>query len=192
MRAERDGPALVTDERRMPYMRPAVSKELLRGELNEHEVALHDEQLLEDEQIELIAGRAVSLDASAHTVMLSGGRELPYRRCLLATGAEPVRLPVAGAEDPAVRTLRSIEDLRELRVRLTDAMPVVVIGSGFIGCEIAASLRVLGHPVTVCSQESAPNLERVGEQPAQAIAGWLRETGAELLLGAEVRGDPPP
>ena len=66
-------------------------------------------------------------------------------------------------------------------------MPVVIIGSGFIGCEIAASLRSLGHPVTVCSQESAPNVSRIGEQPAAAIAGWLRETGTELRLAAEVR-----
>ncbi|HET9102160.1 MAG TPA: FAD-dependent oxidoreductase [Solirubrobacteraceae bacterium] len=179
--------SLITDEHRMPYMRPAVSKALLRGELSEQDVALHEDRELGEMGIELISGRAVGLDPAAHTVMLSGGRECSYRRCLLATGAEPVRLPVDGVEDPAVRTLRSIDDLRELRARLSAGMPVVIIGSGFIGCEIAASLRSLGHPVTVCSQESAPNVARIGDQAAAAIAGWLQETGTELRLGAEVR-----
>ena len=83
----------------MPYMRPAVSKELLRGELDEHEVALHDERLLEELDIELISGRAVSLDPGGHTVTLSGGRALSYRRCLLATA--PSR---SGCRCPASRT----------------------------------------------------------------------------------------
>ena len=177
---------LVGDERRVPYMRPALSKELLRGEIDDSEIALESDLGLADAAIELIAGRAVSLDPGGHTVLLSGGRELAYARCLLATGAEPARLVVPGAEDGSVRTLRSLEDMRELRARLTDGGEVVVIGSGFIGCEIAASLRAIGHPVRLCSQEAAPNAERLGPDAAARLQSWLTEAGIELALGAEV------
>ncbi len=178
--------ALICDERRMPYRRPALSKELLRGEIAETEIALESERRLAGAAVELIAARAVSLDPGAHSVLLSGGRELSYARCLIATGAEPARLPVPGAEDAAVRTLRSLEDMRELRSRLAGGGEVVVIGSGFIGCEIAASLRAIGHPVRLCSQEAAPNTERLGPDAASRLQAWLTQAGVELTLGAEV------
>ena len=177
---------MIGDERRVPYMRPSLSKELLRGEVTATEIALEEEDALVADRIELIAGRAAALDVPAHVVMLSGGRELAYRRCVLATGAEPIRLSVPGADDPAVRTLRSVEDLRELHARLVPGMRVVVVGSGFIGCEIASSLTTLGHPVTMCSQESAPNVGRLGAPPAAEIARWLQAAGVELALEAEL------
>ncbi len=177
---------LVSDERRVPYMRPALSKELLRGEIDDSEIALESDAGLAEAAIELVAGRAVSLDPGRHTVLLSGGRELAYSRCLLATGAEPARLVVPGAEDGSVRTLRTLEDLRELRSRLTHDGEVVVIGSGFIGCEIAASLRAIGHPVRLCSQETAPNVGRLGPDAAARLQAWLTEARIELALGAEV------
>jgi 3-phenylpropionate/trans-cinnamate dioxygenase ferredoxin reductase subunit len=179
---------LVCDERRMPYQRPVLSKQLLRGEIDDSEIGLVSESELAVAAIELIPGRAVSLDPEAHSVTLSGGRELSYVRCLLATGAEPARLAVPGADDAAVRTLRSLEDMRELRARLSRSGEVVVIGSGFIGCEIATSLRALGHPVRLCSQETAPNVDRLGPDAAARLQAWLTDAGVELALGAEVRG----
>ncbi len=179
-----EGPVgIVTDEARMPYRRPPLTKELLRGEATEQELPLAEEAWLTEHGVALIGGRATALDPAGHAVTLSGGRELEYRSCLLATGAEPTRLPVPGADDPAVRALRSLDDVRELLVRLGAGDPVVVIGSGFIGCEIAASLRIRGHSVTMVSDEPAPNQVRLGEQAAAEIAGWLRSDGVELLLG---------
>jgi 3-phenylpropionate/trans-cinnamate dioxygenase ferredoxin reductase subunit len=178
--------AIVADERRMPYNRPPLSKELLREEMSEDELAIEEERWLEDQHVELIGARAVSLDAEARRVLLSGGRALTYRVCCLATGAEPTRLPVAGADRPGVRVLRSLDDMRELKRRLEPGMEVTVIGSGFIGCEIAASLRALGHPVTLVSDEQAPNQERLGTEAAAQIAGWLRELGVTLDLGRPV------
>lgn len=179
---------LVCDERRVPYQRPALSKQLLRGETDDAEIGLESEAGLADAAVELIPGRAVSLNPDAHSVLLSGGRELSYRRCLIATGAEPARLPVPGADDPAVRTLRSLEDMRELRSRIAGGGEVVVIGSGFIGCEIAASLRAIGHSVRLCSQEAAPNTDRLGSEAAARLRNWLTDAGVGLTLGAEVRG----
>ena len=178
--------AIIAAEERMPYQRPPLTKELLRGESGEDELPLADESWLGEQDVRLVGGRAVTLDAHARTVALSGGRILSYARCLLSTGAEPTRLPVPGADDPGVRVLRNLDHLRELEARLSDQAPVVVVGSGFIGCEIAASLRMRGHSVTLVSDEPAPNVERLGAAPAARIRGWLEETGVELRLGAEV------
>lgn len=178
--------AIVAAEERMPYRRPPLSKELLRGEMAEVELPLADEGWLGAHDVRLIGGRAVVLDAAERTVTLSGGRVLRYAQCVLATGAEPTRLPIPGADDPGVRVLRSLDQLRELRARLSARAPVVVVGSGFIGCEIAASLRALGHPVTLVSDERAPNAARLGDAAADRIGGWLDDAGVTLRFGAAV------
>jgi NADPH-dependent 2,4-dienoyl-CoA reductase/sulfur reductase-like enzyme len=180
------GVAIVGDEERMPYRRPPLTKELLRGEIEAGELPLEEERWLADHGVGLIGGRAVALDPAAKTVTLSGGRELAYETCLLATGAEPRRLPVPGADDPGVRTLRTFDHLRELLARLDDGAPVVVIGSGFIGCEIAASLRMRGHAVTLVSDEPAPNAARLGEEAAARLRGWLEDEGVALRLDRAV------
>ena len=179
--------AIVADERRVPYNRPPLTKELLRNEIEEEELPLEEEEWLSEHRIGLISGRAVALDPIDRQVTLSGGRGLAYDSCVLATGAEPKRLPVPGADDPSVRVLRSLDDLRELKRRLEPGMDVIVIGSGFIGCEIAASLCLLGHPVTLMSDETAPNERRLGTEAAAEIRRWLTDVGVRLLLGDEVQ-----
>jgi NADPH-dependent 2,4-dienoyl-CoA reductase/sulfur reductase-like enzyme len=186
---EADGPgavAIVGDEKRMPYRRPPLTKELLRGEIDEAELPLEDERWPSEHGVSLVSGRAVALDGDARTVTLSGGRELEYVHCVLATGAEPKRLPVAGSDDPAVRVVRTLDDVRELLTRLRAGDDVIVIGSGFIGCEIASSLRHRGHPVTLISDELAPNARRLGPEAGAEIARWLEQDGVRLRLGAEV------
>jgi 3-phenylpropionate/trans-cinnamate dioxygenase ferredoxin reductase component len=177
---------IVTDEHRMPYRRPPLTKDLLRGDSTEADLPLEEESWLAARDVLLICGRATALDPDARKVSLSGGRELGYRRCLLATGAEPTRLPVPGADDPAVRVVRSLDHVRELQRRLSRGEAVVVIGSGFIGCEIAASLCMRGHRVGLVSDESAPNAGRLGDEAAAVLAGWLEEQGVTLHLGTEV------
>jgi NADPH-dependent 2,4-dienoyl-CoA reductase/sulfur reductase-like enzyme len=178
--------AIITDERRMPYNRPPLSKELLRDEMQEDELLIEEEKWLDEQRVDLIGGEAMRLEPTRREVLLAGGRVLEYRVCLLATGSEPTRLPVPGADHPGVRTLRSLDDLRELKRRLEPRTPVTVIGSGFIGCEIAASLRLLNHPVSLISDESAPNVARLGEQPAAEIAAWLTDLGVVLELSTAV------
>jgi NADPH-dependent 2,4-dienoyl-CoA reductase/sulfur reductase-like enzyme len=179
--------AIVADEHRMPYNRPPLTKELLRGESSEDDLPLEDESWLAELDVRLVSGRAVELDLGSRQVTLSGGRELPFGSCLLATGAEPTRLSVPGVDDPAVRVLRSLDHLRELEHRLPRSGRVVVVGSGFIGCEIAASLRMRGLEVTLFSDEPAPNVRRLGPEAAAEIAGWLQQQGVELKLGTGVQ-----
>jgi NADPH-dependent 2,4-dienoyl-CoA reductase/sulfur reductase-like enzyme len=178
--------AIVADEHRMPYQRPPLTKELLRGESTEEDLPIEHESWLSEHEVSLISGRAVALDADGHSVVLSGGRELAYDQLVLATGAEPTRLPVPGADDPAVRVLRTLDHLRELQQRLGRGESAIVIGSGFIGCEIAASLRMRGHPVELVSDEAAPNVARLGDEAAATLARWLQEQGVALHLGTAV------
>ena len=180
--------ALVSDEERIPYNRPPLTKELLRGEIAETKLAIEEEQWFAEQHVGLISGRAVTLEPHRRTVTLSGGRTLGYRTCLLATGAEPARLPLPGADDPGVRVMRSLAHLRELKARLVPGEAVIVIGSGFIGCEIAASLAMRGQAVTLVSSEAAPNLARLGAEAAGRIAGWLGEVGVERVSNAAVTG----
>jgi 3-phenylpropionate/trans-cinnamate dioxygenase ferredoxin reductase component len=190
-RAYRDASGLgavgiVTDEHRMPYNRPPLTKELLRGESSEDELPIEEEGWLAEHGVSLISGRAVWLDPDSRSVELSGGRRLGYRGCVLATGAEPTRLRVPGADDPAVRVLRNLDHLRELTHRLRDHGTTVVIGSGFIGCEIAASLRRRGQAVTLISDEQAPNAARLGIEAAGRLGGWLEDEGVSVHMGAAV------
>ena len=183
--------AIITDEHRMPYSRPPLTKQLLRGEMGEDELPLESEDWLRERRISLISGRAVRVDADTREVTISGGRALEYRDALLATGAEPTRIPVPGADHPGVRVIRALDHVREFIARLRDGEPVVVIGSGFTGCEIAASLRRRGHRVTLISDEPEPNAARLGEDAARRIHGWLDDEGVEVRLGAEVKSIEP-
>jgi len=178
--------AIIADEKRMPYRRPPLTKALLRGEIDEAELSLENERWPSENGVALVSGRAVALDADARTVTLSGGRELEYVNCMLATGAEPKWLPVAGSDDPAVRVVRTLDDVRELLVRLRPGGDVIVIGSGFIGCEIASSLRRRGQSVTLISDESLPNAGRLGDAAGARIAEWLAQEGITLTLGVAV------
>ncbi|HET9094650.1 MAG TPA: FAD-dependent oxidoreductase [Solirubrobacteraceae bacterium] len=179
--------AIVTDEHRMPYRRPPLTKDLLRGEITEDALDLEEESWLAEHRVALISGRAVALNPDAHEVVLSGGRTLPYARCVLATGAEPTRPPIPGADDPGVRVVRALDDVRELLVRLSAGRGrVAVIGSGFIGCEVASSLRRRGAQVRLLSDEPAPNTTRLGPDAAAEIERWLAAEGVELELGRPV------
>ena len=179
--------AIVADEGRMPYRRPPLTKELLRGESSEADLPLEDDEWLDTHGVDLVAGRAVALDAHRRQVSLSGGRRLEYVSCLLATGAEPTRLPVPGADRPWVQVVRTVEHVRRLIDRLREGDRAIVVGSGFIGCEIASSLRTRGHSVQLVSDEALPNCARLGDAPARLLRGWLAEDGVGMHLGAPVQ-----
>ncbi len=179
--------AIVTDEGRMPYQRPPLTKELLRGESAEADLPLEDESWLDERGVDLVAGRAVALEAGGRTVRLSGGRALEYESCLLATGSEPTRLPVPGGDRPWVHVVRTVEHVQRLTARLDDGARVIVIGSGFIGCEIASSLRARGHDVDLVSDEPLPNSARLGEPQAQILHDWLVQDGVGTHMGEAVR-----
>jgi 3-phenylpropionate/trans-cinnamate dioxygenase ferredoxin reductase component len=178
---------LVGEELDLPYERPPLSKDFLRGQMPEDKVFVHPAGFYDGQGIEVVpALRAVELDAGDHVVRFSTGEQLHYDRLLLATGAAPRRLPVAGADLEGVRYLRTLDDARILGKELHAAERLVVIGGGWIGSEVAASARQLGVAVTIV--DPAPVLlERVLGPDIGAFYTSVHERhGVELRLGAGV------
>ena len=177
---------MLTPEADLPYRRPPLSKEFLRGEAEPAELLLEPAAWYEEHGVAARLGtRALAIDPGAR-VVTAEGTVLPFDACVLATGAEPARLPVPGGDDPRVLLLRSLESARRLRERATAASSAVVIGAGFIGCEAAASLAVRGLRVTLIAQEDVPHGPRLGDAAGRRIAAWLEEHGVTLVLGAAV------
>jgi 3-phenylpropionate/trans-cinnamate dioxygenase ferredoxin reductase subunit len=143
---------LVGAEHEQPYHRPPLSKEYLRGEVEEDKLRVNEPALYRDQEIELRLGVAVaSLDASAHELVLEGGERIAFDAALLATGSEPRALELPGAELAGVHYLRTHGDSDSLAAALKQATRVAIIGGGWIGCEVAASARQLGVEVTLVS-----------------------------------------
>ena len=165
---------LVSSDEYLPYNRPPLSKDFLRGESEENVLPLEDGGFYRHHNIEVrLQTRAQAIDAGRRVVVISDGEMLSYGWCILATGASPKSLPVPGAEGPGVRYLRSRRQARELRGAAAAARSAVVVGSGFIGCEAAASLARRGLAVTLVSVEDGPQATRLGEAASQV----LREIG---------------
>ena len=178
---------LVSGDEYLPYNRPPLSKDFLRGESQEDALPLEDGDFYRQHDIEVrLRTRAQALDTVGRVVTLSDGRTLGYGCCILATGASPKPLPVRGAEGSAVRYLRSRQQARELRADAAAARSAVVVGSGFIGCEAAASLARRGLAVTLVSMEDGPQAARLGDAAGQLLRVWLEEDGVSLRLGAQV------
>jgi 3-phenylpropionate/trans-cinnamate dioxygenase ferredoxin reductase subunit len=179
---------LVGAERVRPYERPPLSKEYLRGEAGREKVWVHeDEGFYEQHDIELWTGRtATSLEAAAHELTLDGGETLRYDALLLATGAEPRRLPIQGADLDGVMYLRTVEDSDALRERIDRGGRMVVVGAGWIGTEVAASARQKGLEVTLLDPLSVP-LERVLGPEVGAIFRDLHAAqGVRVMCGTGV------
>jgi NADPH-dependent 2,4-dienoyl-CoA reductase/sulfur reductase-like enzyme/nitrite reductase/ring-hydroxylating ferredoxin subunit len=168
-----------------PVDRPNLSKDYLAGTAPEAWVTLRDEAFYAEHELELITGtRVTAIDVVAHTVTLEGGATRGYGALLLATGADPVKLPLAG---PQVFTLRTLGDSRAIIARAQPGTPVVVIGASFIGLEVAAALRSRGLEVHVVAPESRP-LERVmGPQLGDFVRGLHEEKGVVFHLGRTVK-----
>jgi len=123
-----------------PYNRPPLTKDYLRGESEADELPLEGDGFYTDHDIDLrLRTRVLRLDSAARAVQLDDGTTMGFTTCVLATGSSPVPLPIPGAEHPSVLYLRSRVQGELLRRRAEEARSAVVVGSGFIGCEAAAS-----------------------------------------------------
>jgi 3-phenylpropionate/trans-cinnamate dioxygenase ferredoxin reductase component len=178
---------LIGSERERPYERPPLSKDYLRGETSRDELYVHAESSYEEHGIELRVGEtAIRLDAGRRQVELEGGEQLSFDRLLIATGAEPRKLNVPGAELDGVHYLRSADSSDAIRARLDQGGKVVVVGAGWIGSEVAASARQRGLEVTMIDPGSVP-LERVmGPEVGGIYRDIHLEHGVELILGTGV------
>jgi 3-phenylpropionate/trans-cinnamate dioxygenase ferredoxin reductase component len=176
---------LLGAEPERPYERPPLSKDYLRGEAERATVYLQEDAgWYAEHEVELRMSTSVaSLDVGGRAVVLDDGERVAYDALLLATGAEPKRLPIAGADLDGVHVLRSFADSDVLRAVLDAGGRLVVVGAGWIGCEVAASARQRGMEVTVVEPQSVP-LERVlGPELGAFYRDVHLDHGVDLRLG---------
>jgi NADPH-dependent 2,4-dienoyl-CoA reductase/sulfur reductase-like enzyme len=148
---------LVGEERYVPYDRPPLSKEFLRGEKARDQVFFDPEQYFHDRGIGLILGVAVRrLDLGEKTALLATGDRMAFEKALIATGGRPVRLKLPGSDLPGVYYLRTLDDAAALAAEAGPGKRAVLVGAGFIGMEVAASLTQRGVRVTVI--EAQPHI----------------------------------
>ena len=174
-----------------PYERPPLSKQRLRGEIPKENVLLRAAEFYALNAIELhLDDAVVRVDPAQRCVETANGRRVAYEKLLLATGASPRRLAIPGHQLQGIHYLRTLRDCEHLRERLQQHPRVLVVGTGFIGCEVAASARQLGCDVVLVGQKLP--LERVlGREIGDIYAACHRRHGVELRTGAttvEFRG----
>jgi 3-phenylpropionate/trans-cinnamate dioxygenase ferredoxin reductase subunit len=175
---------IVGAEGHLPYDRPPLSKQVLRSELDD--VTLKPREFYDDNKITLALGCAVgSLDTGAQTVTLDDGSQLEYDDVVIATGLVPRRIPSFPAL-PGIHVLRSFDESMALREEAGAARRAVVVGAGFIGCEVAASLRGLGVDVVMVEPQPEPLASVLGEQIGALVSRLHRAEGVDVRTGVGV------
>lgn len=183
---------IVSDEDHLPYDRPPLSKDVLHDDSKGHgDVALRPAEFYADNDITLRLGNAATaLDTAAQTLTLADGSVLGYDELVIATGLVPRRIPSL-PDLEGIRVLRSYDEAMALREHAGRARRAVVVGAGFIGCEVAASLRKLGVEVSLIEPQPTPLAAVLGEQIGELVARLHRAEGVDVRTGvgvSEVRG----
>ncbi|MCP9622726.1 NAD(P)/FAD-dependent oxidoreductase [Nocardia otitidiscaviarum] len=177
---------LVGDEDRAPYDRPPLSKQFVRGQTDD--TALRPAEFYAEQRIDLRLGTAVTgVDTAARQVRLADGSTRGYDQLVIATGLRPRRIPGL-PEATGVHVLRSHADAVRLRAHLADARQAVVVGGGFIGCELAASFRAHGVPVTLVEPQPTPLAAALGTEVGALVARTHRAEGVDVRCGIGVEG----
>jgi 3-phenylpropionate/trans-cinnamate dioxygenase ferredoxin reductase component len=176
--------ALVGEEAERPYERPPLSKEFLRGEAGPEKLYVHADGFYEAQGIDLrLSSTVTSLDVADQTVSLASGERLGYDSLLLCTGARPRRLALPGAELPGVYYLRDMASSVTLREAIKAAGRAVIVGAGWIGCEVAASARQLGAEVAIVEVGQLPLQKVLGPEMGQFYRDVHRDHGVEMHFG---------
>ena len=178
---------MLSGETAAPVDRPNLSKDYLAGSAPEDWLPLRPDDFYRETNIDLRLGVEVaSIDIKAKQVLLAGGEGIPYDRLLLATGAEPVRLPIPGSDQPHVHLLRSLNDCRAIIASAQGARRAVVVGASFIGLEVAASLRAREIEVHVVGLEQRPMERVLGAEMGDFVRALHEEHGVIFHLGDTV------
>jgi NADPH-dependent 2,4-dienoyl-CoA reductase/sulfur reductase-like enzyme len=175
---------IVSDEDHLPYDRPPLSKEVLRSETDD--VTLKPAEFYDENDITMLLGAgAKSVDTAARTLTLTDGREIGYDELVIATGLVPKRIP-SFPDLAGIHVLRNFNESLALREEAGSARRAVVVGAGFIGCEVAASLRSLGVEVVLVEPQPAPLANVLGEQIGELVARVHRAEGVDVRCGVGV------
>lgn len=178
---------LITAEADAPYDRPNLSKDYLAGKAPEEWMPLRSDDYHKDRRIDLLSGhRVTALDSAKRQVTLDDGRQIVGGAILLATGADPVRLDMPGADLPHVHYLRSLADSRRIIASTKDVKRAVVVGASFIGLEVAASLATRGIEVHVVAPEAIPMARVLGEELGAFVRALHESHGVQFHLSQTV------
>jgi NADPH-dependent 2,4-dienoyl-CoA reductase/sulfur reductase-like enzyme/nitrite reductase/ring-hydroxylating ferredoxin subunit len=178
---------MLSQEAAAPVDRPNLSKDYLAGGAPEDWLPLRPDEFYREAKIDLRLGVEVaSIETKAKQVLLASGEGIPYDRLLLATGAEPVKLPIPGADQPHVHLLRSLKDCHAIIASAKDARRAVVIGASFIGLEVAASLRARDIEAHVVGLEQRPMERVLGAEMGDFVRALHEEHGVIFHLGDTV------
>jgi NADPH-dependent 2,4-dienoyl-CoA reductase/sulfur reductase-like enzyme/nitrite reductase/ring-hydroxylating ferredoxin subunit len=178
---------MLSNDAAPPVDRPNLSKDYLAGSAPEDWLPLRPDSFYPEAGIDLwLNSNVTSIDTKARDVTVSGGDTIPYDRLLLATGAEPVRLPIPGADQPHVHVLRSLTDCRAIIASAKGARRAVVIGASFIGLEAAAALRARDIEVHVVAPEQRPMERVLGPDMGDFVRALHEEHGVIFHLGDTV------
>ena len=185
--------AVLAAESHAPYLRPPLSKEYLLGKSGEDVLPVVPEDWYAENDVDLQLGAQVTdLDPAGRAVVLGDGRRLEYASLLLATGARPRTIPLPGGGLDGVSTFRTVEDSRRLRARLADGgLNVVMVGSGWIGMELAAAASSYGNTVTLLGLEEVPLAAAIGPELGGFFRSLHEANGVRFLLpasAAEITG----
>jgi 3-phenylpropionate/trans-cinnamate dioxygenase ferredoxin reductase component len=183
-----EGPiTLFSKDSQVPYHRPPLSKKFLRGEAEVDDTLVEPEQFYRDHDVDLHLETAVAeLDLHDRRLRLAGGGEKAFDKLLIASGATPRKLDVPGTELEGIFSLRTLDDSARIREAAKDARHAVIVGAGFIGMEVAASLSQLGLEVTLVHRGKGL-FEILRARPvAQFLQDLYGQNGVELVLGDEV------
>src|SRR5215831_132064 len=179
-----DGPVtVISADSDPPYDRPNLSKDYLAGTAGDEWMPLREPSYYTDQHIDLILkSPVISLDVRQKQLRAADGTTYAFDRLLLATGADPIKLPIPGASDSQLSYLRSYADSRALVGKAASAKQVVIVGASFIGLEVAASLRTRGLAVDVVALETQPLERVVGHEIGQFIRGLHEAHGVTFHL----------
>ncbi|MBA2400296.1 MAG: FAD-dependent oxidoreductase [Bradyrhizobium sp.] len=178
--------ALLNDEGHLPYQRPPLSKAYLKGTGGPDSLMFRPEKFFSDQKIDLISDRVVSIDRSAHKVLLGSGSSLDYGHLVLATGARNRLLDIPNANLEGVRYLRTLDESEALRHRIGSGQRVVVIGAGFIGLEFAATARGKGLEVDVVELGTRVMARAVTAEISEFFQSSHTVAGIRIHLGVQV------
>ena len=183
-----DGPlTLVGAEQHLPYERPGLSKGYLTGAVTLDGLLIRTEQVYGEAGIALRLGtRAVGVDVDARRVRLDDGEDLDFDALVVATGSVNARPPIPGIDLPGVFQLRTVDDAERLRAAAAAATQAVVVGTGFIGCEVAGTLRSLGLDVTAVDALPGPLWTVLGPELSAIVRSWHEQYGVRVLGGVGV------
>jgi 3-phenylpropionate/trans-cinnamate dioxygenase ferredoxin reductase subunit len=178
------GPVTIVDrEADSPYDRPNLSKDYLAGEAQDEWIPLRPAGFYEEHRIEIVRASATAIDVAHKRVQLDNGRGLEYGRLLLALGADPIRLTTPGADLPHVYQMQTYADARAIIAALGAARRAVIIGAGFIGLEVAASLRTRGLEVHVVAPDAVPFARTLGAEMGGMVRALHEARGVVFHLG---------